>query len=115
MRKTEIISRIKDIVRDKRTNGELKLMSYPDQNRNNSELSERSLWIRNDHLYYTINIHKGNVSSAYNYKDVYMYKHTLAAILFEIGTPEDRSLVKESMALQDYAVLSNRLGLFNPN
>lgn len=37
----------------------------------------------------------------------------LASILFEVGNADDRKNVKQDVLLTDYAIISNRLGLFN--
>ena len=105
MKRADILSRIIELVKQKRVNGKLDLISdyclgYK---------VERSLFIRGGKLYYC---HKQILTNniwctTYHERDIRKFK--LAAILYEIGDEEDRSSVVNDVALQDYEYINNRL------
>lgn len=103
MKRQEIIDRIKEIVREKRTNGVLNLIS--------KDGKERSLYIRNDKIFYVCSYHEDNCTGSETYPERNIYKFALAAILFEIGNDADRKNVRDDMTMQDYAYLINKLGI----
>ena len=107
MKRADILSRIIELVRQKRVNGKLDLLSddYPDCK------IERSLFIRGGKLYYCTSgtDHKGIWT--YQKKDREILKYKLAAILYEIGNEKDRSDVRNDVLLSDYAYLNNKLGI----
>ena len=107
MKRADILSRIIELVKQKRVNGKLDLISdyclgYK---------IERSLFIRGGKLYYC---HKQILTSniwctTYHERDIRKFK--LAAILYEIGDEKDRSSVVNDVTLQDYAHINNKLGI----
>lgn len=105
MKRADILSRIIELVKQKRVNGKLDLFSddYPDYK------IERSLFIRGGKLYYCYS--KNTTTSVcwttYHEKDIRKFK--LAAILYEIGDEKDRSSVVNNVTLQDYAYINNKL------
>ena len=107
MKRADILSRIIELVKQKRVNGKLNLFSdeLPDYK------IERSLFIRGGKLYYC---HKQILTSniwctTYHERDIRKFK--LAAILYEIGDEKDRSSVVNDITLQDYAYINNKLGI----
>ena len=106
MKRADILSRIIELVRQKRVNGKLDLLSddLPDYK------IERSLFIRGGKLYYCCT---KRTTSIYNtaYHERELRKFQLAAILYEIGDEKDRSSVVNDVALQDYAYINNKLGI----
>jgi hypothetical protein len=108
MKKSDIISRIKEIVREKRTNGVLELL---DEQIDPKTYIKKSLYIRGDKLYYIRSYRENNNSISETYPEKRIYKFKLAAILFEIGDDNDRSLVKNDMLMSDFAYLINKLGI----
>ena len=106
MKRADIISRIIELVKQKRVNGKLDLLSdeYPYYK------IERSLFIRGDKLYYCL---KTTINGIYSntYHERYIRKLKLAAILYEIGDEKDRSSVVNDVTLQDYAYINNKLGI----
>ena len=108
MKRADILSRIIELVRQKRVNGKLDLLSddYPDCK------IERSLFIRGGKLYYCCTSETDNKGIwSYQQKDREIRKFTLAAILYEIGDEKDRSDVRNDVLLSDYAYLNNKLGI----
>ena len=106
MKRADIISRIIELVRQKRVNGELDLLSYdyPDYK------VERSLSIRGGKLYYCYSEKATRIwNTTYHEREI--MKSKLAAILYEIGDEKDRSNVVNDVALHDYAYINNRLGI----
>jgi hypothetical protein len=106
MKRADILSRIIELVRQKRVNGKLDLLSddYPDYK------IERSLFIRGGKLYYCCTNNSTSAWSAtYHEKEIRKFK--LAAILYEIGDEKDRSSVVNDVTLQDYAYINNKLKL----
>ena len=106
MKRADILSRIIELVKQKRVNGKLNLFSdeLPDYK------IERSLFIRCGKLYYcNTQISTSNIGcTTYHERDI--RKSKLAAILYEIGDEEDRSSVVNNITLQDYAHINNKLG-----
>jgi hypothetical protein len=107
MKRADILSRIIELVRQKRVNGKLDLLSddYPDYK------IERSLFIRCGKLYYCLSETDKNGIWTYQKKEREILKYKLAAILYEIGDEKDRSDVRNDVLLSDYAYLNNRLGI----
>ena len=107
MKKADILSRIIELVRQKRVNGKLDLLSndYPDYK------IERSLFIRGGKLYYCYTWKRATNSWNFTYHEREIRKFKLAAILYEIGDEKDRSSVVNDVALQDYAYINNKLGI----
>lgn len=110
MKRADILSRIIELVSQKRVNGKLDLLSddYPDYK------IERSLFIRGGKLYYcctknATSIWSATWSATYHERNIMKYK--LAAILYEIGDEKDRSSVVNDVTLQDYAYINNKLGI----
>lgn len=105
MKRADILSRIIELVKQKRVNGKLDLLSddYPDYK------IERSLFIRGGKLYYCISKTDKNGIWTYQQKDKEIRKFKLAAILYEIGDEKDRSSVVNDVTLQDYAYINNKL------
>ena len=106
MKRSEIISRIIELVRQKRVNGKLDLLSYdyPDYK------IERLLFMRGGKLYYCFKKITTNIwNHTYQERDISKLK--LAAILYEIGNEKDRSSVVNDITLQDYAYINNKLGI----
>jgi len=106
MKRAEILSRIIELVKQKRVNGKLDLLSddcpyYK---------IERSLFIRGGKLYYCYSKKATSIwSNTYHERDI--RKSKLAAILYEIGNETDRSSVVNDVTLQDYAYINNKLGI----
>lgn len=107
MKRADILSRVIELVREKRVNGKLKLISddYPDKR------IERILFIHGGKLYYCISENDSRGSWTHSVKDREILKPTLAAILYEIGTEKDRSDVVNDVTLPAYAYINNKLGL----
>ena len=107
MKRADILSRIIELVRQKRVNGKLDLLSddYPDCK------IERSLFIRGGKLYYCCSNKKTNSVWNITCHERNIRKYRLAAILYEIGDEKDRSDVKNDVLLSDYAYLNNKLGI----
>lgn len=107
MKRADILSRIIELVRQKRVNGKLDLLSddYPDYK------IERSLFIRGGKLYYCLSEIDKNGIWTYQKKEREILKFKLAAILYEIGNETDRSSVVNDVTLQDYAYINNKLGI----
>ena len=106
MKRAEIISRIIELVKQKRVNGKLDLLSddCPDYK------IERSLFIRGGKLYYCYSKKATSIwNITYHERDI--RKPKLAAILYEIGNETDRSSVVNDVTLQDYAYINNKLGI----
>lgn len=106
MKRAEILSRIIELVKQKRVNGKLDLLSddcpyYK---------IERSLFIRGGKLYYCYSKKATSIwNTTYHERDI--RKSKLAAILYEIGNETDRSSVVNDVTLQDYAYINNKLGI----
>ena len=97
MRKSDIIKRITEIVDAKSDNGILDLLLLPGG-------INRSILVSDDgQHYYVYKVGKIKLDD--------LHKHLLSSILFEIGNDHDRSSVKESMSLDAYLWLSDKLGL----
>lgn len=110
MKRADILSRIIELVKQKRVNGKLDLLSndYPDYK------IERSLFIRGGKLYCKLYYcHPKNATSVHctTYPESDIRKFKLAAILYEIGDEKDRSLVINDVTLQDCAYINNKLGI----
>jgi len=106
MKRADIISRIIELVRQKRVNGKLDLLS---DDYSHYKI-ERSLFIRGGKLYYCCTNNSTSAWSAtYHEKEIRKFK--LAAILYEIGDEKDRSSVVNDVTLQDYAYINNKLGI----
>lgn len=107
MKRADILSRIIELVRQKRVNGKLDLLSddCPDYK------IERSLFIRGGKLYYCLSETDKNGIWTYQKKEREILKYKLAAILYEIGDEKDRSDVRNDVLLSDYAYLNNKLGI----
>ena len=107
MKRADILSRIIELVKQKRVNGKLDLLSddYPDYK------IYRSLFIRGGKLYYCSSNKETNSiwNTTYHERDI--RKSKLAAILYEIGDEEDRSSVVNDVELQDYEYINNKLGI----
>jgi hypothetical protein len=106
MKRSEIISRIKEIVREKRTNGVLNMI---DDHYAPDGFRKKILYIRNGKLYLVYSYTDYNKSVSETYSERQIYKFKLAAILYEIGNEKDRSLVRDDVIMQDYAYLLNKL------
>jgi hypothetical protein len=104
MKRADILSRIIELVRQKRVNGKLDLLSddYPDYK------IERLLFISGGELYYCCKATNGICITCPERK---IRKYRLAAILYEIGDEKDRSDVRNDVLLSDYAYLNNKLGI----
>ena len=107
MKRADILSRIIELVRQKRVNGKLDLISddYPDKR------IERTIFIRGGKLHYCITENDSNRSWSHSIKNREIRKFKLAAILYEIGDEKDRSSVVNDVTLQDYAYINNKLGI----
>ena len=107
MKRADILSRIIELVRQKRVNGKLDLLSddYPDYK------IERLLFIRGGKLYYCCSNKKTNSIWTITCHERKIRKYRLAAILYEIGDEKDRSSVVNDVPLQDYAYINNKLGI----
>lgn len=107
MKRADILSRIIELVKQKRVNGKLDLLSadYPDYK------IDKSIFIRGGKLYYRISETDKNGIWTYQQKDREIRKFKLAAILYEIGDEKDRSSVVNDVTLQDYAYINNKLGI----
>ena len=106
LKRADILSRIIELVRQKRVNGKLDLLSddYPDYK------IERSLFIRGGKLYYCYTKRATSIwNTTYHEREIRKYR--LAAILYEIGDEKDRSSVVNDVTLQDYAYINNKLGI----
>lgn len=110
MKRADILSRIIELVKQKRVNGKLNLLSadYPYYK------IERSLFIRDGKLYCKLYYCHPNIATSvhcttYHERDLSKFK--LAAILYEIGDEKDRSSVVNDVTLQDYAYINNKLGI----
>ena len=106
MKRSDILSRVIELVRQKRVNGKLDLLSddYPDKS------IERILFISEGKLHYCISENDSKGSWSQSIKDREIPKYKLAAFLYEIGTKKDRSSVVNDVTLQDYAHINNKLG-----
>lgn len=106
MKRADILSRIIELVRQKRVNGKLDLLSDDSP----YYKIERSLFIRGGKLYYC---YSKKATSIWNTTchERELRKFKLAAILYEIGDEKDRSSVVNDVSLQDYAYINNKLGI----
>ena len=111
MKRADILSRIIELVRQKRVNGKLDLLSddYPDCK------IERSIFIRGGKLYYCCSNKETNSIWTITCHERNIRKYRLAAILYEIGYEKDRSDVRNDVLLSDYAYLNNKLGIVEKN
>ena len=98
LKRSEIISRITELVRQKRVNGKLDLLSYdyPDYK------IERLLFMRGGKLYYCFKKITTNI-----WNNTYQEREISKLKLDE----KDRSSVVNDITLQDYAYINNKLGI----